>query len=139
MSADSSPAPVTGTETGAETATATATEPGRWRVVAARFLRHRPAVAALAVLTFVALFAFAGPLLWHYGYDQITPDNSQPPSAAHPLGTDSLGHDLLAQVMRGTQQSLLIALSVALAATVDYLFGYDATTGVVADWMYDKL
>jgi cobaltochelatase CobN len=26
-----------------------------------------------------------------------------------------------------------------LAATVDYLFGYDATTGVVADWMYEKL
>jgi len=26
-----------------------------------------------------------------------------------------------------------------LAATVDYLFGYDATTGVIADWMYEKL
>lgn len=26
-----------------------------------------------------------------------------------------------------------------LAATVDYLFGYDATTGVVGDWMYEKL
>jgi cobaltochelatase CobN len=26
-----------------------------------------------------------------------------------------------------------------LAATVDYLFGYDATAGVMADWMYDKL
>jgi cobaltochelatase CobN len=26
-----------------------------------------------------------------------------------------------------------------LAATVDYLFGFDATTGVVHDWMYDKL
>jgi cobaltochelatase CobN len=26
-----------------------------------------------------------------------------------------------------------------LAATVDYLFGYDATTGVVDDWMYEKL
>ncbi|MFD1931485.1 cobaltochelatase subunit CobN [Nonomuraea mangrovi] len=26
-----------------------------------------------------------------------------------------------------------------LAATVDYLFGFDATTGVIADWMYDKL
>jgi len=26
-----------------------------------------------------------------------------------------------------------------LAATVDYLFGYDATTGVVADWMYDRI
>jgi len=26
-----------------------------------------------------------------------------------------------------------------LAATVDYLFGFDATTGVVHDWMYDSL
>ena len=26
-----------------------------------------------------------------------------------------------------------------MAATVDYLFGYDATTGVVHDWMYEKL
>ncbi len=26
-----------------------------------------------------------------------------------------------------------------LQATVDYLFGYDATTGVVADWMYEQL
>jgi len=26
-----------------------------------------------------------------------------------------------------------------LAATVDYLFGYDATAGVVADWMYQQL
>ena len=26
-----------------------------------------------------------------------------------------------------------------LAATVDYLFGYDATTGVVEDWMYEQI
>ncbi|WP_221632601.1 cobaltochelatase subunit CobN [Oryzihumus leptocrescens] len=26
-----------------------------------------------------------------------------------------------------------------MAATVDYLFGYDATTGVVHDWMYDRV
>jgi cobaltochelatase CobN len=26
-----------------------------------------------------------------------------------------------------------------MAATVDYLFGYDATAGVVDDWMYEKL
>ncbi|NHI18020.1 cobaltochelatase subunit CobN [Phycicoccus endophyticus] len=26
-----------------------------------------------------------------------------------------------------------------LAATVDYLFGFDATTGVVEDWMYDRV
>jgi cobaltochelatase CobN len=27
----------------------------------------------------------------------------------------------------------------ALAATVDYLFGYDATAQVVEDWMYPRL
>ena len=26
-----------------------------------------------------------------------------------------------------------------MAATVDYLFGYDATAGVMADWMYERL
>jgi cobaltochelatase CobN len=26
-----------------------------------------------------------------------------------------------------------------LAATVDYLFGFDVTAGVVADWMYEQL
>jgi cobaltochelatase CobN len=26
-----------------------------------------------------------------------------------------------------------------MAATVDYLFGYDATAGVVDDWMYEQL
>ena len=26
-----------------------------------------------------------------------------------------------------------------MAATVDFLFGYDATTGVAADWMYERL
>jgi cobaltochelatase CobN len=26
-----------------------------------------------------------------------------------------------------------------MAATVDYLFGYDATTGVVEDWMYEQV
>ncbi|MEV5764685.1 dipeptide/oligopeptide/nickel ABC transporter permease/ATP-binding protein [Micromonospora sp. NPDC052213] len=106
MSADPPPVP------------ATAATPGQWRAVFARFRRHRLAAAALVVLALVALFAFVGPLLWRYGHDEITPDNSQPPSTIHPLGTDSLGHDLLAQVMRGTQQSLLIALTVALGAAV---------------------
>ncbi|MER5623499.1 dipeptide/oligopeptide/nickel ABC transporter permease/ATP-binding protein [Streptosporangium sp. NPDC002544] len=115
MSAESSPMPAAGAE------------PGQWRTVIARFRRHRLAVVSLVVLVLVALFAFVGPLLWHYQYDQITPDNSKPPSATHPLGTDSLGHDLLAQVMRGTQQSLLIALSVALGAA---LIG--TVTGIVA-------
>src|SRR5262249_13231853 len=40
------------------------------------------------------------------------------PSLRHPFGTDNLGVDQLATVMRGTQQSLKIALSIAALATV---------------------
>jgi peptide/nickel transport system permease protein len=61
----------------------------------------------------VAIF---GPMLWTYSYTDITPDLSKPPSWAHPLGTDTLGRDMLAMAMRGMQQSLLIAGTVALIA-----------------------
>jgi peptide/nickel transport system permease protein len=82
------------------------------------FLRHRVAVAATIVLLLVVLFAFVGPLFWHYEAGTPTKALSVPPSADHPFGTDSLGYDLFAQVMRGTQRSLLIALIVGLGATV---------------------
>ncbi|MFI5933554.1 ABC transporter permease [Actinoplanes sp. NPDC051494] len=87
-------------------------------LVLRRFLRHRAAVTSLGVLLVVVLFAFAGPLLWRYGYADITDDLSQPPSATHPFGTDQIGHDTFAQVMRGTQQSVKIALAIALIGTV---------------------
>lgn len=88
------------------------------RLVLRRFLRHRAAVTSLVVFALVALFAFAGPLVWRYGYGDITDDLSQPSSLAHPFGTDMIGHDTLAQVMRGTQQSVKIALAVAVIGTV---------------------
>jgi peptide/nickel transport system permease protein len=37
----------------------------------------------------------------------------QPPSRAHPLGTDDLGRDLLAGIVHGARTSLLVMLSVA--------------------------
>ena len=52
------------------------------------------------------------------GYGDITPDHSQPPSLDHPFGTDAVGHDQFAQVLRGTQSSLQVALLVALFATI---------------------
>ncbi|MGH3321095.1 MAG: ABC transporter permease [Streptosporangiaceae bacterium] len=82
-----------------------------------RFLRHRMAVASLIAFLCVVLFAFLGAALWHYGYHQTTPDNSVAPSLKHPFGTDALGHDEMAQVMRGAQQSIQIALLVTLIAT----------------------
>ncbi|HEX5594722.1 MAG TPA: ABC transporter permease [Micromonosporaceae bacterium] len=87
-------------------------------LVLRRFLRHRAAVVSLVVFALVALFAFVGPILWQYQYDTITDDLSQGPSLRHPFGTDMIGHDTFAQVMRGTQQSIKIAISIALIGTV---------------------
>jgi ABC-type dipeptide/oligopeptide/nickel transport system permease subunit len=82
-----------------------------------RFLRHRMAVASLVLFTLIVLLAFIGPLVWKYDFTDITPDNSQPPSLSHPFGTDSLGHDAFAQVLRGLQQSVKVALCIALIAS----------------------
>lgn len=83
-----------------------------------RFLQHKLAVVSVFVLLAVVLLAFVGGALWHYSYTDITPDNSVPPSAEHPFGTDNLGYDEFARVLRGTQRSLEIAFTVAVIATV---------------------
>ena len=83
-----------------------------------RFLQHRLAVISVFVLVAIVLLAFVGGALWHYKYTDITPDNSASPSGTHPFGTDNLGYDEFARVLRGTQRSLEIAFSVAILATV---------------------
>lgn len=90
----------------------------RWAVGLRRFRRNRLGLAALGVLLALVLVAVLGPQLWHYSHRDITSALSSPPSAAHPMGTDSLGRDLLAMVMRGLQLSLLIATSVTIVATL---------------------
>lgn len=73
---------------------------------------------SLVVFVLIILFAYVGALVWKYGPGEITEDNSAPPSGAHPFGTDAVGHDTLAQVMRGTQISLQISVLVAVFATI---------------------
>lgn len=96
----------------------TVEEKSQWQQAARRFLRHRVAMGSLVVFILLVLFAFVGPYLWKYKYTTITPDNSVGPSAKHPFGTDNLGYDGLAVIMRGTQQSLKIAMSIAVLAVV---------------------
>jgi len=86
-------------------------------MVLRRFLRHRAAMGSLVLFGLVVLFAFVGPLVLPYDHTSIGDDLSRPPSLRHPFGTDQLGHDTMAQVMRGAQQSIKIALLVAVAAT----------------------
>lgn len=96
----------------------TVAERSQFQQALRRFLRHRVAVGSLVVFVLLLLFAFVLPILWKYKYNVYTNDNSQAPSLKHPFGTDNLGYDGLAVVMRGTQQSLKIAICIALLAVI---------------------
>jgi len=89
----------------------------QWRMVTRRFLHHRLAMISLVVLLSVIILALVGGRIWHYGYAQQTRELSRPPSWKHPMGTDNLGHDTFAQVLRGANKSVVIALMVAFLST----------------------
>ncbi len=89
----------------------------QFQIVVRRFFRHKLAVGSLVVFLLLFGLAFLGPRFWHYNYADISTDFSQGPSLKHPLGTDGIGHDMLAQVLRGAQKSCQIALLVALIST----------------------
>ncbi len=112
----------------------TVAEVGQARLVLRRFLRHRAAVVSLVVLVLLLLLAYVGGGLWHYKYGTITPDNSVPPSLAHPFGTNSVGKDEFAEVLRGTQISFQVSVVVAvLAAVVGTIYG--AAAGYFRGWV----
>jgi len=96
----------------------TIAERRQWQIVLRRFLRHRLATISLLVLAALALIAFVGPHFWIH--DFTTPDSpgSSPPTLNNPFGTDDIGRDQFARVMRGTQQSLKVALLAAFLSTV---------------------
>lgn len=96
----------------------TVAERTQTQLVIRRFLQHRLAVASLLIFVAIVLLAFVGGALWQYDYAETTPENSAPPSWDHPFGTDALGHDTFAQVLRGTQRSVEIALLIALLSTI---------------------
>ncbi|GHF27469.1 ABC transporter permease [Amycolatopsis deserti] len=96
----------------------TVQERSQFQLVLRRFMQHRLAVVSLVLLIVIVLLAYVGGWLWKYGPEDITPDNSQSPSLEHPFGTDAVGKDMLANVLRGTQISLQISVLVAIFSTV---------------------
>jgi len=100
----------------------------RRTLVARRFARNRSAVAALAVLVALFIGCYALPPLLPYSYSDLDFTALQsPPSPQHWFGTNALGQDVLAQVLRGMQKSLLIGVCVAFISTL-----IAATVGAIA-------
>ncbi|HEY3610166.1 MAG TPA: ABC transporter permease [Pseudonocardiaceae bacterium] len=106
-------------------------------VIIRRFLRHRLAMISLFVFVALFLFAFIGGALWKYSYafeDVSGGGRYLAPTADHPFGTDALAADSMAQVLRGTQFSLVIALVVAsLSTSIGVVLG--ALAGFFRGWV----
>ncbi|TDD42491.1 dipeptide/oligopeptide/nickel ABC transporter permease/ATP-binding protein [Nonomuraea terrae] len=84
-----------------------------------RGLKNPLGIAALVSLVFLLFMVVLGPILW--GEEAVRTDTmalTQGVSAAHPMGTDGLGRDVLARVMAASRSSVglaLLATAVAVA------------------------
>ncbi|OIQ97130.1 glutathione transport system permease protein GsiD [mine drainage metagenome] len=97
--------------------------------------RPLPAAARVGLCLLLALLLAAAAAPWLESALRVSAEQIDlsamllPPSAAHLLGTDDLGRDLLARLLRGGRVSLLVALSAAsLAALLGTLIGLVAGT-----------
>jgi peptide/nickel transport system permease protein len=103
-----------------------------WRRIGAR-----PAArGAIALLLVLAALAALAPLISDDPTRQqdIVALKRQPPSAAHPFGTDQFSRDVLSRVLHGGRLSLAIALlAVALSATIGTTYG--AIAGYYGGWV----
>jgi oligopeptide transport system permease protein len=96
---------------------------GLWADARRRLLSNRAASTALVLLAVSALAALLAPALSPWRYDSLDWQHlAQPPSlaAAHWLGTDRLGRDLLVRTLYGMRLSLALAV---LASAVSLLIG----------------
>lgn len=89
----------------------------------------------VGVLGVIMLFCWLGPLVHPGDPLQVNAiDSLQPPSGSHPLGTDTLGRDVLARLMGGGQLSLATGvLTAVIGVVLGTVLGLTAATrgGVV--------
>ncbi|GAA3767313.1 ABC transporter permease [Micromonospora maritima] len=115
-----------------DTTTATTREPRR--PVLSRLLRDRRARFALPVLAAVTLAAAASPLLDTRSRATDTDRLLSGPGAAHPLGTDELGRDVLARIVDGAGVTVVVAtVAVGAALVLGTLLGLFA--GYRGGWL----
>ena len=88
------------------------------KLVVRKFLHHKLAMASTAVLVLIVLISILMPIFWKHNYEDSSFPSFAKPTGDFPLGTTQVGKDMVAQVLRGTQYSLLIALTVSILSTV---------------------
>jgi peptide/nickel transport system permease protein len=103
-------------------------------LIVRRFLRHRLAIGALAFFALLVLVVFVAPLVLRLSYVSMTSPISSGPSLAYPFGTDELGHNYLALVLRGAHQSIIIAFLVTIIST-----GIGAPYGIMSAFYGGKV
>ncbi|WP_410607508.1 ABC transporter permease [Amycolatopsis sp. lyj-109] len=88
------------------------------KLVLRKFLHHKLAMASTAVLILIVLMSILMPIFWKHNYEDSSFASFAKPNGDFPLGTTQVGKDMVSQVLRGTQYSLLIALTVSILSTV---------------------
>lgn len=84
-------------------------------------------VAGAAIVVALVLVGLLAPLLAPYDPLAFSGDSLEPPSPAHPLGTDDLGQDILSGLIWGARSSLIVAVGAAtLALALGVLLGAGA-------------
>jgi len=101
-----------------------------WMDVWVQFRSHKGAMIGAAVFLFIVLAVTVGPFMHTVDPTYLNyKAKNLGMTWAHPLGTDNLGRDMLAQVLAGGRISLLVgvtamALSIFLGALIGVLAGY---------------
>ncbi|WP_409490724.1 ABC transporter permease [Amycolatopsis sp. cmx-11-12] len=94
------------------------------KLVLRKFLRHKLAMICTAILLLLVLTVLIMPIFWPYNYEDSSFPSFAKPSGDYPLGTTQVGKEMVSQILRGTQYSLLIALIVSIVATtIGTVFG----------------
>jgi len=104
------------------------------------FKRKKLSVAAVVVVIVGIILAIVGPYIAPSGLEQTFPSYTAPPSLAHLLGTDAIGHDELSQLLFAMRSSLFAAgfaaiLGAALGTVVGVISGY---AGGWVDWVVGR-
>jgi len=96
-----------------------------WEDAWNRLRKNKLAMFGLCVVSSMILIALLTPWIAPYSYfEQDLDMGATAPSAAHWLGTDTLGRDLLTRIMYGSRISLMVGfLATAVALTIGVLWG----------------